>query len=89
MVNSPSVASLYKGLNGTYITSGSEYTLWVRHGVASRRLPSMCRVRTEFQSFRITFGKVTSAAGASADRENSGRIQALQEVADVPMFDQA
>ena len=42
----------------------------------------MCRVRSEFQSFRITFGKVTSTAGASDDREDDGAIQALQEVAE-------
>lgn len=49
---------------------------------AIKSLSFMCRVRTEFQSFLITFGKITSTAGSPAGQENNGAIQTLQDIAE-------
>ena len=47
--------------------------------MTSRRSPSPCRVHTEFQSFRITFGE---AQGSSDTSDDDRAIRTLQEIAE-------
>ena len=57
-------------------------SLWDLHSVASRRFPFPCRVHTEFQSFRITFGKVHGSPDASAPSGDDRAIRTLREIAE-------
>ena len=41
----------------------------------------MCRVRAEFQSYTITFGKVADASETSVPSGNDRAVKALQDIA--------